>query len=232
MPVAKSPVTLLAESLSATPAMGGVKVLAGKRHLPEQNGTPSVVIMPSEGGYDSPHDVVASLVDVDLKILAVIWAETLDQAWDLRRRYLQALKQQAIGNPRDPWHSTPDQAGANYELLTEQWETDPDTARDGETIIVTASVRLSGAPTLQLADGEIDATGLHGLTAALAADAGATDTTITVDSTAGFASSGELSIDSEQIAYTGITATSFTGLTRGLNGTTPAPHAAQSTVTQ
>lgn len=43
----------------------------------------------------------------------------------------------------------------------------------------------------------------------------AVSTTINVDSTTGFANSGFIQINSEVIAYTGITATSFTGCTRG-----------------
>ena len=45
---------------------------------------------------------------------------------------------------------------------------------------------------------------------------------ITVDTTAGFPSSGTLLIGSEQITYTGTTATTFTGITRGANSTTAA----------
>ncbi len=50
-------------------------------------------------------------------------------------------------------------------------------------------------------------------------------TTITVDSTAGASSSGTLKIESEDITYTGTTATTFTGCTRGANGTQSASHA-------
>lgn len=42
-----------------------------------------------------------------------------------------------------------------------------------------------------------------------------TNTTVTVDSTTGFASSGRIWIGQECIAYTGTTATTFTGCTRG-----------------
>lgn len=45
-------------------------------------------------------------------------------------------------------------------------------------------------------------------------DLSATATTVNVTSTTGFASSGQILIDSEVIPYTGITATSFTGCTR------------------
>ena len=49
----------------------------------------------------------------------------------------------------------------------------------------------------------------------LAANADNNDTTLTVDSTTGFAASGTVYIGLESIAYTGVTATTFTGCTRG-----------------
>ncbi len=49
--------------------------------------------------------------------------------------------------------------------------------------------------------------------------------TITVDSTTGFAATGTILIDQELITYTGKTSTTFTGATRGTNGTTAAAHA-------
>ncbi len=52
----------------------------------------------------------------------------------------------------------------------------------------------------------------------------ATATSITVDSTAGFEDNGYIRIEKELIHYTGKTATTFTGLTRGTGGTTAATH--------
>jgi hypothetical protein len=49
-------------------------------------------------------------------------------------------------------------------------------------------------------------------------------TTITVNSTLGFPPSGRLLIESEQVDYTGVSATTFTGVTRGVAGTTAASH--------
>lgn len=49
--------------------------------------------------------------------------------------------------------------------------------------------------------------------------------TINVASTAGFQVPGTLLIDSEQISYSAVTPTSFTGCLRGVNGTTAATHA-------
>jgi hypothetical protein len=45
------------------------------------------------------------------------------------------------------------------------------------------------------------------------------NTTVTVTSTTGFTTTGNILIDSETISYTGVTATTFTGCTRGLSGT-------------
>jgi hypothetical protein len=63
------------------------------------------------------------------------------------------------------------------------------------------------------------------LSSALSAAIIATDTTITVETTAGFPNSGMLAIQAEQISYTGKTATTLTGLTRGANATAAAVHA-------
>jgi len=45
------------------------------------------------------------------------------------------------------------------------------------------------------------------------------NTTVTVTSTTGFTTTGNILIDSETITYSGVTATTFTGCTRGVNGT-------------
>jgi len=58
------------------------------------------------------------------------------------------------------------------------------------------------------------------------------DTTITVDSTEGFADSGVLHIDNEQIYYEGKTATDFLNCQRGYNNTTPDVHLYGATVSQ
>ena len=58
----------------------------------------------------------------------------------------------------------------------------------------------------------------------------ASDTTITVSSTAGYALTGSIQIDNETIDYTGKTDASFTGCTRGARGTVAAAHDDESTV--
>jgi hypothetical protein len=57
------------------------------------------------------------------------------------------------------------------------------------------------------------------------------DTTIIVDSTAGFPASGILDIGTELITYTAKTGTDFTGCVRGTNGTTAASHLDNAIVT-
>jgi hypothetical protein len=54
----------------------------------------------------------------------------------------------------------------------------------------------------------------------------ATATTIPAASTTGFPTHGRIRVDSEEIVYTGVTATSFTGARRGAAGTTANAHAA------
>ncbi|HEY0004539.1 MAG TPA: hypothetical protein VGB17_06980 [Pyrinomonadaceae bacterium] len=64
----------------------------------------------------------------------------------------------------------------------------------------------------------------------LTAAINASVTTITVASTSGFPSAGVAWIQNELFAYTGTTATTFTGVTRGLGGTTATTHALRETV--
>ena len=56
--------------------------------------------------------------------------------------------------------------------------------------------------------------------------------TITVDSTTGFSSSGTLQINSEIFTYTGVTSTTFTGVTRAASSTTAANHALDDVVSE
>lgn len=73
---------------------------------------------------------------------------------------------------------------------------------------------------------------LRGGKTSLIAPVAASDTSLTVGSTIGFPATGTLVIDSEQISYSGTTITSFTGLTRGANGTTAAAHLLNTNVGQ
>jgi len=60
--------------------------------------------------------------------------------------------------------------------------------------------------------------------ASLDGDITDTDTTITVDSTTDYLSQDYIIIGEEKILYTGTTAATFTGATRGYDGTDAVPH--------
>lgn len=66
-------------------------------------------------------------------------------------------------------------------------------------------------------------------TASMTASITASLTTITVDSTSSFPSHGRAIMDSEVFEYTGKTDTTFTGVTRGVEGTTASTHDGTST---
>jgi len=71
------------------------------------------------------------------------------------------------------------------------------------------------------------------LASAIASGTGMTGSgTITVDSTAGFSSSGTLQINSEIFTYTGVTSTTFTGVTRATSSTSAADHAIDDAVSE
>ncbi len=68
-------------------------------------------------------------------------------------------------------------------------------------------------------------TAINSATTALDGAINASVVSITVDSTSDFPSSGTLLIETEQVTYTSVTATSFEGCVRGANSTTGATHA-------
>ncbi|MDB2584599.1 flagellar hook-basal body complex protein, partial [Alphaproteobacteria bacterium] len=98
-------------------------------------------------------------------------------------------------------------------------------AYNSESNAVVASTEIS------LLD-SVDNLGLSQRKTDVAAQLTTTGTTLTVDSTADFESNGFLRIGNELISYTGKTATSFTGLTRGVGGTTAAQHEIDAVITQ
>ncbi len=73
----------------------------------------------------------------------------------------------------------------------------------------------------------------NGITTTLSAGINASVTTIGVASVTGMPTTGgTITINSEQISYTGISSLNLTGCTRGINGSTAATHTSGDTVTQ
>lgn len=87
----------------------------------------------------------------------------------------------------------------------------------------------TGGALLQFPNGAFHQDGATALTGAMT---NVSTTPITVTSTDLFASAGTLLIESELVSYTGKTATSFTGITRGVYGTTNTSHSIGANVTE
>jgi Tfp pilus assembly protein PilX len=95
-----------------------------------------------------------------------------------------------------------------------------------------AEIGLSASPATVVGNLSMQGGNYFGLpaTATLAAATTATATTLSVTSTAGLPSFGEVKIDSEIIRYNGIGGSALTGVTRGYGRTTAAAHAAGAVV--
>jgi len=106
----------------------------------------------------------------------------------------------------------------------------PYTSADSEKVLMTAffnnnilaarGEKIWSSASTELATKILQATGMTG------------SGTITVDSTTGFSSSGTLQINSEIFTYTGVTSTTFTGVTRATSSTTAAAHAVDDAVSE
>ena len=106
----------------------------------------------------------------------------------------------------------------------------PQTSDSSENILMVASF----ANKVVAARGEkIFSCGSTELASKIVSTTGMTGSgTISVDSTTGFSSSGTLQINSEIFTYTGITATTFTGVTRATSSTTAADHAINDVISE
>ncbi len=93
------------------------------------------------------------------------------------------------------------------------------------------SKSVAATTTISLFD-SVENLGLSSRSTDVAAQLTTTATTLTVDSTADFEDNGFIRIGNELISYTGKTATSFTGLTRGAGGTTALLHEIDAVITQ
>jgi hypothetical protein len=116
------------------------------------------------------------------------------------------------GYQRHVRHVVPQTSSSDEAVLLTTTFADKVIAARGEKIFSTATTSLGTSTS-----------------SAIAANATMTGAgTITVVSTTGFSSSGTLQIDDEQFTYTGITSTTFTGVTRATSSTTAAVHNASS----
>ena len=87
-------------------------------------------------------------------------------------------------------------------------------------IVAARGTKIFSSASTELASAIVSGTGMTG------------SGTITVDSTTGFSSSGTLQINSEIFTYTGVTSTTFTGVTRAASSTSAADHAIDDAVSE
>ena len=200
---------------------GYARIEGGKNKLPMQGAPPRIVLFVVRSHNERPDNRTYSVTSGWALVTAHLWAkDDGDGAWDLRTRFFQALPAQAAGTLTDA-----NGAGVYWKLPdgeNERWDIQPDTSQQGQEFEIDFLIRTD-APLPAVGVGEVDSTSAI-KTATLTADLGAGDVTATVDATSGYPSTGVLHIDGEQMSYSGLTATSFTGLVRGINGTTAAAH--------
>lgn len=157
MPAPKDPITKLADDVMHAPSLVNFKclVLVGAHAIPTVRSNPSIVMYPFEGGYSSPQ-ILSSLIDVDLTVVAWLWGANIPEAWDLRVRFIQALRAQSIGNYDDSFNATPDQQGLFYSMMAETWDISHDTAEDGQALEVIFAIKAAASPKVAPNYGQID----------------------------------------------------------------------------
>lgn len=223
MPAPKGDLRIFCESLQASSSLlGFAKVLHGKNELSRSGSPPRVVMWPIGAENGVADDRTVTIKSSWMLVTAHFWAPGpgTDAAFDLRTRWFQALRAQ--GDAGGYFWKCPDGE-------SERWDTIPDDSEQGQEFEIDLLVRID-ANLPAKSKGTVAATSLSRV-ATLTAGMLAGDVTAAVDATFEESSpTGVLHIDDEQISYSGMTATGFTGLVRGINGTTAAAHASGTAV--
>ena len=136
--VAKSPITLLVEALAELSVLKsvGIRLYAGMQHLAQATAPRRIVFYPTDGTYTYPlpasrvSSAAPPLAMNDQQVAAHLWAASLDDAWDMQQRLLQAL-------------ATHTAAGGPLFLHDKiQWSTDEDTSLQGVAATVFFRLQL------------------------------------------------------------------------------------------
>jgi hypothetical protein len=221
------PITQLVNGLKAAPELQGYTIHASAKKMPRNGAPPRIVIYPTAGLIKNPRNKATANRDVDRELVAHLWGRDLDECCYLETLLVQALVNQgAGGDPTSPANATP---GLFWTATDDLWDQTEDSDRQGEEVYV----RLTAVTSLDKVaqkTGSVSSVVFTILTTTLAVSMASGDLMAFVASTMGLPPSGILTIDSEQIQYTGTTTTSFTGLVRGVNGTTPSTHSSGATV--
>lgn len=220
MPSPKGDLTVLCQSLQASSSLlGFAKVIAGKNALAAAGKPPRVVMFPVGAHNGVADDRTVTVSSSWMLVTAHFWATDVDNAFDLRTRWFQALRAQADAGGYF-WMSP--------EGESERWDISPDSAQQGQEFEIDIVIRID-ANLPAKSKGTVQSTSMARVEM-LAASIGTGDTTVTVDATFDAPTSGVLHIDNEQMSYSGLTAGSFTGVVRGINGTTAATHSSGAAV--
>ena len=197
------------------------KVIAGKNGLAKVGAPPRIVIYPIGASNGTADDRTKSIISSDMLVSARCWAKDIVDAFTLRTALFQSLRIQA------------DAAGYFWQCAggqDERWDIAADQTQQGQEFEIDLKIRIDvDKPAAYLTTGTVAATSMARV-ATLTAGIGTGDVTIPVDATFGQITSGVLHIDDEQMSFSGVTATSFTGVVRGIHGTTAATHASGAAV--
>jgi len=213
----------LITGLQKAPELQGYTIYDSAKKMPRNGAPPRIVLYPTTGVIKNPRNKLTAIRDVDRSIVAHLWGRDASECEYLEALLVQALTNQgAGGDPVSAANATP---GLYWTATEDVWEQSEDANRQGEELyVVLTAITSLDKNTKRFGVGQVQSVSLTQLTAQLSQQMGATDAVANVASTAGFPTAGILTIDSEQMQFTGATATSFTGLIRGVNGTTAATH--------
>lgn len=144
MPSPKSPLRTLQEALKASTQLRGfAQVLLGARAQPEAASPRRIVLVPTTGTYGAPAEAETALRDVELQVEARMWAADVDEAWDLRSRFIRALEEQGAA------------CGAFWQAEAEVWADTPDASQHGEAVTIIFSATFPADRTTE-STGQID----------------------------------------------------------------------------
>lgn len=231
MPSPKSQLTKLYEGIRDAPPLKswqGVNcpIYLSSRFMPRSGSPPRVVIYPASGVIKVARRLDRSLKDVDRTVIAHLWGSDFDQLEELEARFFQSLDYQGVGGLPSASSAVP---GEYWQAFEEQWNIHPDTATQGEEVYLVLTA-INSIEKVAQKFGHVDSVAISTLSTTLSAQLLAGETNTALANTANLPPSGILTIDAEQIRYTGTTPSSFTGLVRGVNSTTPATHSAGAVV--
>ncbi len=128
MAAPKSPVTAFHEAIRSSPLLkrARVEVFLGKDALSQTGAPRRLVLWPIPGNFVPPNvaarrnSAPPPLAELELLMVALIWAENYDEGWDILQRFFQAMHAYtAAGGPRYLPGTSDDTSGEDTSLQGE-----------------------------------------------------------------------------------------------------------------